>query len=40
MIKTAAVLPQVDILEHGMKRILITGAAGKIGNASDSTGWL
>jgi uronate dehydrogenase len=33
MIKTAAVLPQADILEHGMKRILITGAAGKIGNA-------
>jgi len=33
MIKTAAVPPQADILEHGMKRILITGAAGKIGNA-------
>jgi uronate dehydrogenase len=33
MIKTAAVLPQADILEYGMKRILITGAAGKIGNA-------
>jgi uronate dehydrogenase len=33
MIKTAAVLPQADILEHGMKSILITGAAGKIGNA-------
>jgi uronate dehydrogenase len=32
MIKTAAVLPQADILEHDMKRILITGAAGKIGN--------
>src|SRR5664280_570088 len=33
MIKTAAVPLQADILEHGMKRILIIGAAGKIGNA-------